>query len=366
MNREQQFELLRKNVGEWNAWRNENPTFQIQLNQVDLTGAGLNGANLRGANLANANLSAADLRGANLREAILRSATLNGASLSGASLSGARLTLADLIGANLSGTDLTESDLGGTNLSEANLRGASLHSASLRWARLDRAALSDAVLGETIFSNLDLSNVIGLETCRHHGPSVIDHRTLMRGQLPLPFLRGCGLSDNLIEYLPSLRGSAIDFYSCFISYSTQDEDFAMRLHADLQGKGVRCWFAPHDISGGKKIHQQIDEAIRVYDKLLLILSSESMRSNWVRTEIANARKRELKENRRMLFPIRLVDFVAIKEWQCFDADTGIDSAREIREFFIPDFSRWKGDHDVYTKAFDRLLKDLRTEGEALP
>ena len=30
----------------------------------------------------------------------------------------------------------------------------------------------------------------------------------------------------------------------------------------------------------------------------------------------------------------------------FDADPGIDSAREIREYFIPDFSNWK-DHDSY-------------------
>jgi hypothetical protein len=32
-------------------------------------------------------------------------------------------------------------------------------------------------------------------------------------------------------------------------------------------------------------------------------------------------------------------------------------AREIREYFIPDFSNWK-DHDAYKSAFDRLLKDL--------
>ena len=42
----------------------------------------------------------------------------------------------------------------------------------------------------------------------------------------------------------------------------------------------------------------------------------------------------------------------------FDADTGIDSAREIREYFIPDFSNWK-DHDSYATAFERLLRDLK-------
>ncbi len=134
------------------------------------------------------------------------------------------------------------------------------------------------------------------------------------------------------------------------------------MHADLQAKGVRCWFAPEDIAGGKKLHEQIDEAIRFHDRLLLILSSASMASKWVRTEIAKARKREERDHRRVLFPVRLVDFEALRDWECFDADIGIDSAREIREYFIPDFSNWK-DHDQYQKAFDRLLRDLKAETE---
>ena len=91
-----------------------------------------------------------------------------------------------------------------------------------------------------------------------------------------------------------------------------------------------------------------------------------MTSAWVQTEIAKARKRELREHRQMLFPLRLVDFATLRDWECFDADTGKDSAREIREYFIPDFSRWKTDHDAYTQAFDRLLKDLRAEKEDRP
>ena len=57
-------------------------------------------------------------------------------------------------------------------------------------------------------------------------------------------------------------------------------------------------------------------------------------------------------------PIRLVSFDAIRTWECFDADTGKDSAREIREFFIPDFSDWKN-REAYRVAFQRLLRDLK-------
>jgi hypothetical protein len=65
-----------------------------------------------------------------------------------------------------------------------------------------------------------------------------------------------------------------------------------------------------------------------------------------------------------LFPIRLVDFDTLRHWECFDADTGKDLAVEVREYFIPDFTRWK-DHDTFERAFARFLKDLQAT-EALP
>jgi len=83
-----------------------------------------------------------------------------------------------------------------------------------------------------------------------------------------------------------------------------------------------------------------------------------MNSEWVKTEIAKARKREVEEKKKVLFPLRLVSFETIRDWECFDADTGKDSAREIREYFIPDFSNWK-EHDEYQKAFGRLMGYLK-------
>ena len=121
---------------------------------------------------------------------------------------------------------------------------------------------------------------------------------------------------------------------------------------------MRCWFAPHDIQGGRKLQEQIDEAIRLHDKLLLILSEHSMNSVWVGTEIGNAREREAREKKQMLFPITLAPYEDVKKWKLFDADRGKDSAKEIREYFILDFSNWK-DHDSYQTAFQRLVKDLK-------
>lgn len=66
----------------------------------------------------------------------------------------------------------------------------------------------------------------------------------------------------------------------------------------------------------------------------------------------------------MLFPITIEPFEKVKTWKCFDADRGIDSAREIREYFIPDFSNWK-DHDSYQKEFERLLNDLKAPSDKI-
>ncbi len=162
----------------------------------------------------------------------------------------------------------------------------------------------------------------------------------------------------LTEELMDQYARLFTFYSCFISYATPDVEFAERLHTDLTHAGISCWFAPHDVQAGEKIHEQIENAIHHNDRLLLILSKHSMNSAWVSTEIAYARKKELQQKRKVLFPISLVPFSELKAWECFDADTGKDSAREVREYFVPDFSDWK-DSDSYGKALHRLVQDLR-------
>jgi Pentapeptide repeats (8 copies)/TIR domain len=175
---------------------------------------------------------------------------------------GAKLKEANLSRSNLSGTNLSSSDLSGANLNTAELAGANLRWAILRGASLKHAGLvcanltsarleevdfTNALVSETDFSGVDLSAAKGLETINHVGPSTIGIDTVYKsqGKIPEVFLRGCGVPDDLIAYIKSIAG-AIQFYSCFISYSSKDQEFAERLHADLQAKGVRCWFAPEE------------------------------------------------------------------------------------------------------------------------
>lgn len=369
-------EIVKQGAKACNQWRAAHPDAILRLKDADLcyanrqgadlAGADLRGANLRGANLTNANLAEAYLSGAELTKAILYGANLRKTYLSKMKLSWLDLRFSDLSWANLSkadlrGASLIVANLRGADLTDANLIGADLGGANLFGTKLGGANLSNATMTRTALSELDLSKVRGLDRVNHDGPSSLSLDTIVSSQNTLPevFLRGCGLPEIFIEYIHSLTNQPIQYYSCFISYSTKDKEFAQRLHNDLQSEGVRCWFAPEDIQGGKKLHDQIDEAIRQYDKLLLILSPKSISSEWVKTEIAKARKREISQNRKMLFPVRLIDIETLKVWECFDADTGKDSAREIREYYIPDFSAWKKDHGSYSRELVKLLRDLK-------
>lgn len=260
----------------------------------------------------------------------------------------------DLFQAQLQKADLSGDGPRGVNLYRANLQEANLVGANLQAANLRDANLRGARLGFTILGDADLNGALGLATCQHLGPSVVDYQTIAKSRhLPVIFLQGCGLPEQLIEYLPSLLHAPILFYSCFISYSSKDQDFADRLYADLQVRGVRCWFAPEDLKIGDRFRQRIDEAIRLHDKLLLILSEHSVESDWVREEVESCLEREGRERRIVLFPVQIDDAVmnTAKAW----------AASIRRQRHIGDFSNWKT-HDAYAKGLERLLRDLKPTG----
>jgi hypothetical protein len=299
-----------------------------------LQSAYLDRANLLGADLSYAIMDGASLKNANLRGAYLRKANLRGVDLREASLQGADLQGADLNRANLNATNLTQTNLSETNLSRANLSGAATDG--------------------TIFAYIDLRETRGLVKISHRGPSAVALNTI-----PLPqdgstihFLRGAGVPDEWIDGYRAHMMHPIQYYSCFISYSSKDETLAKRLHADFQDQGVRCWFAPHDMKISDNIRSRIDEAIHVQEKLLLLISEHSLTSQWVEQEVETALEKERKEHYTVLFPIRLDNTVMEMNggWPVLIRNTR----------HIGDFTCWK-EHDAYQQGLERLLRDLKAE-----
>lgn len=347
----------------WHRWRAEN------LGTIP----DLSGAILGGADLSRPDLNSADLSGAILSDAYLGNARLSGADLSNARLRGGNLNSADLRGANLNRANLNSADLSGANLNSANLnsadlRGANLnrarlYSANLRGANLVDADFTKTIMAWTELAQLDLSEAKGLSSVVHGAPSTIGIDTLEQTASGLgtnpsrqgeveKFLLDAGLPNEYWELFRSRIGSPIQFYSVFISYSSKDQKFADRLHADLRSKDVRCWLATEDLKIGDSFRSKINDAIRFHDKLLVVLSKDSVASDWVEDEVEAAFEREQRDGKQVLFPLRIDDAVLTTDaaWA--------SSIRRRRH--IGDFTGWKN-HDSYQAVFDRVLRDLQAD-----
>ena len=94
---------------------------------------------------------------------------------------------------------------------------------------------------------------------------------------------------------------------------------------------------------------EIDAAVRLRDKLLIVLSENSIKSDWVENEVKTAYEEERSRGQTVLFPIRLDDAVL---------ETNEAWASKLRvDRNIGDFRQWKV-HDRYQESLARVLRDL--------
>ncbi len=337
----QHFEMLKKGVLQWNIWRQRNLSIKPVLNGLILDNEDFSNANFHNTNFYYSDLRQTKFRNANLTHTEFSQNDMQGA---------------DFTNANLSYADLGEADLSFADLTNANLSNTTIQGASFSNANMSGTNLTNARIGWISFENQNFRNIQGLETIEHTGPSYISVNSIFLSEREIPevFLRGIGLPEIFVEYARSLAYIPIRYNSCFISYSNKDEKFARKLYKDLGEAKITCWFAPENLKWGEKIHKGINQAIYQHDKLLLIISKNSLASGWVEKEIEIALIKEKNENRTVLLPIRIDKAIE---------DCPFPWASKIRhERNIGDFSRWKT-QESYEKAFARLLHDLSQSDE---
>jgi hypothetical protein len=133
-----------------------------------------------------------------------------------------------------------------------------------------------------------------------------------------------------------------------LSYSHQDERFALKLYDDLNAIGARCWIDQHELRVGDSIMEHVSSALSVTDKFLPILSSAAIRSHWFALELRKALELERKRAVTLVLPIGIDDSV-------FSVDGG--PWTDLRDRLIADFRDWRSDA-TYRTAFRHLALNL--------
>jgi uncharacterized protein YjbI with pentapeptide repeats len=409
------FKLLNNGPEKWNQWRKENPKKKIDfsghkfegilaanlfdldfsdalLDKTDFSGANLVRTNFSGAkgnyvsfantrlnraNFTNATLLFSKFQSGEIQRANFQQSTLNNCIFSYAHAQGADFSSAILIDVIFNGARLNYANFNSSELDSADFTVGILDNATFIKASLIRAVFSESLInnvnfteakmGKTLFNGVDLQNAISLETLNHKAPSFIDISTIIKskGKISEAFLRGCGFPDSIIIQIPALVGSIepIQFYSCFISYSHADKSFARRLHDTLQGRGIRCWLDEHKIFPGDDIFEQVDQGIRLWDKILLCCSESSLTSWWVDNEINTAFEKEQELMRQRghkilsLIPLNLDDFMFSDKWEN-------GKAAQIKSRNAADFTEWQSNNKKFEEQFERLMIALRTDANA--
>jgi len=104
----------------------------------------------------------------------------------------------------------------------------------------------------------------------------------------------------------------------FISYSTRDEGFVLRLARDLRTReGIDAWLDHWEINPGDRIPERVEEGLSEADVFILVLSPDSVNSRWVdyerqawltmQIEEEKRAKEESRPSRRRLIPVLYQD-----------------------------------------------------------
>ena len=91
--------------------------------------------------------------------------------------------------------------------------------------------------------------------------------------------------------------------SVFLSHTINDKPFVRRLAKDLKAAGVEVWLDEMKMKIGDSMFSSIAAGIESTEYLAVILSPESVASEWVRKELEIALDRELKGHRVAVLPI---------------------------------------------------------------
>ncbi len=151
----------------------------------------------------------------------------------------------------------------------------------------------------------------------------------------------------------------------FISYSSKDAEFANRLSMKLIENRIQTWLDKWEMQPGDSLVDKIQAGLAESSFLLVVLSKNSVESEWCKKELNSGLIREIKEKRVVVIPLLVEDcdvpvFLQEKLYADFRADFDAGFAELIRplsSLFSEHMRRHKTDNVVTDYAFNWGLKD---------
>lgn len=93
----------------------------------------------------------------------------------------------------------------------------------------------------------------------------------------------------------------------FISYSHRDVKFVRRLRSDIRAATPNVWVDEQELKVGDSISESISNGLAGSDYLVVVLSKNSIKSRWVRLELASALSEELSGRGIVVLPAQIED-----------------------------------------------------------
>lgn len=93
----------------------------------------------------------------------------------------------------------------------------------------------------------------------------------------------------------------------FISYSHKNKEFVDKLAKQLVFHNIHVWVDRWELNIGDSIIDKVQEAVQGATALLVILSKDSVESDWCKRELSAGLLRELEEKRVVVMPVLYED-----------------------------------------------------------
>lgn len=91
----------------------------------------------------------------------------------------------------------------------------------------------------------------------------------------------------------------------FISYNSADRAAAREIGLFLTAGSINMWFDEWNVSAGDSIVQEINNGLASCTHFLIIWSTNSAKSNWVRQELAGALHAAISTRLPQIIPVTL-------------------------------------------------------------